>query len=163
MRYVAALTLAVALLACAPRAAAEEQLADGDFGYLSNPCAGVYRALQDRGLNPDVPTLGVNFLFQNAHAVLAPVLAEVATDPSLLFDTGLLRERIRDTTERFYPAVMAERVATARAQINAALTADPRPPGAVYVAAVLQDPTRGPPWVRVLTAERWELRSRSNC
>jgi hypothetical protein len=163
MRYLVAPIVTALLLAGAPCVAAAEQLADGDLGYLSNPCAGVYRALQDRGLNPTAPTYGVNFLYQNAHAVLAPVLAEVATDPSLLADSARLRERIAETTERFYPAVMAERVAAARDQINVALTADPRSPGTDYVAAVMRDSTLGPPWIRVLTAERWALRSLSNC
>jgi hypothetical protein len=163
MRYIVALILAVAVvsLACAPRPAAAAQQSDVDLGYLANPCRGVYRALLDQGLNPDAPTYGITQTFQNAHVLLLPVLADLATDPSLIDDTGRLRGRIQEAARS--TVGMSERWTAAIARLAPAMNADPPSPGMAYIWSVLRDPTLGPPWIRVLTAERWALRSLSNC
>lgn len=147
------LLLAAVLLPSRPVHAAPTGLQlTSPFDWLASPCSGLYRAMADHGLNPDVPTLGVTYMERRPHVVLLPVLAAVATDPALWDNPALLRERMRQAVEAFYPGGVSASINQARQDINAALFPEPQTMGAYWVRATLNDPLLGPPWASVLTA-----------
>ena len=64
---------------------------------------GCTRGMLDAGLNPDLPTWGIQQLHRRAYPVMLPVLVEVATNPALSADPSLIRARMLEQTQRGGP------------------------------------------------------------
>lgn len=109
----------------------------------------------DAGLNPDLPTYGIQQLHRRAYWIMLPVLVEVATNPALSADPSLIRARMLEPVQGLVEGKGARQYQTSqlpavRQALLDAFRATPPSEGAIRVAAILADPNLGPPWQATL-------------